>query len=367
MTTLIKDIYSKAFFKNFVKVLKVLNGDINQAQFLADIYNEQWEQKELKQRMRHISIVLKRYLSSSYPQSVQQLLAIISYLQEKNITEQSVEFMFIPDFIEQNGLEYFDTSVLAFEKITQFTSCEFAVRPFVLKYKDKMIQQMYFWSIHKDNSVRRLASEGSRPRLPWAMSLPFLKVNPLPILPILEILKKDNSDYVRRSVANNLNDISKDNPEVVISIIKKWKGANKKTDWILKHGSRTLLKQGHLKVLKLFGFGSPREIKIKNLKLVKREVKIGAYLEFNFELINLAKVSNFIRLEYGVHYQKKNGKLFKKVFKISEKEYPKSSTTFISRKQSFKLMTTRQYCQGIHQLSLIINGVEFERKDFKLV
>ena len=104
--------------------------------------------------------------------------------------------------------------------------------------------------------VRRLASEGCRPRLPWAMALPNLKENPAPIIPILENLKNDPARFVRLSVANNLNDIAKDNPEIVIDLVKKWKGESKEVDWIIKHGCRTLLKQGNPEVMELFGFNS---------------------------------------------------------------------------------------------------------------
>ena len=137
----------------------------------------------------------------------------------------------------------------AIEFITQFITCEFAVRPFLLKYGDKMMNQMRAWSLHKSHKVRRLASEGSRPRLPWAMAIPALKKNPMPVLTILENLKNDPSESVRRSVANNLNDISKDRPGMVLKIANAWKGQNKETDAIVRHGCRTLLKHGHPEVL----------------------------------------------------------------------------------------------------------------------
>ncbi|MGY0037975.1 DNA alkylation repair protein [Pedobacter sp. NJ-S-72] len=141
--------------------------------------------------------------------------------------------------------------------ITQFISCEFAVRPFLAKYGGQMMIRMEKWSLHESHKVRRLASEGSRSRLPWAMAVPGLKKDPSPILPILENLKNDPSEWVRKSVANNLNDISKDHPEIVIAIANRWKGLSKETDAIIKHGCRSLLKQGHAKILPIMVWKVP--------------------------------------------------------------------------------------------------------------
>ena len=141
------------------------------------------------------------------------------------------------------------------------------------------------------------------------------KNNPTPIIPILEQLKNDKSEVVRRSVANNLNDISKDNPNTVIKLVKSWQGKTAETDWVIKHACRTLLKQGDLNVLKLFGFGSVENIKINNFKTITPKVKIGTFLEFTFELRNTNSSASKIRLEYGLYYQKANATLKKKFLK----------------------------------------------------
>ncbi|MCL4128434.1 UNVERIFIED_CONTAM: hypothetical protein GTU68_050589 [Idotea baltica] len=274
--------------------------------------------------------------------------------------------MFLPDFIELYGMDDYDVSMQALEEITQFVSCEFAIRPFLLAHPKKGIQQMIKWSHHKHPMVRRLSTEGCRPRLPWAMALPFLKADPAPILPILEQLKNDESESVRRSVANNLNDIAKDNPETVVRIAKEWKGKTKETDWVVKHASRTLLKQGNLELMSLFGFGNVEKIAIEQFQVLTPTVKIGEALEFSFNLINNSSTPSMLRLEYGLYYQKANGSLSKKVFKISEKSYDAKSSTTIHRKQSFKVITTRKFHVGLHQVSLIINGIEFDKYDFEL-
>lgn len=271
------------------------------------------------------------------------------------------------NYVEQYGLDDYDTSVRAIEKITQFTSCEFSVRPFTVRYPEKMMAQMLVWSKHKHWGVRRLASEGCRPRLPWAMALPSLKENPEPIIPILENLKNDPARFVRLSVANNLNDIAKDNPETVINLVKRWQGESQEVNWVIKHGCRTLLKQGNSEVMELFGFGSTgKNIYIEDFQISTPEVKVGNSLEFSFKLLNNNDNRTKIRLEYGVYYQKANGTLAKKVHKISEKEYAKNSVTNITKKHSFKVVTTCKLHLGLHQVAVIINGNEFGKYDFEL-
>jgi len=361
-----KNIYNSQFFEGFTQALLHVIPDLDKKAFLNDIHDKEWNNRELKQRMRHISGVLNKYLPGDYQSAVALILVFIEHLKDSQCTLM-LEYMFIPDYIEQYGLADYETSVHALCEITKFTSCEFAVRPFIIKYPKRMMKQMQVWSKHENHDVRRFATEGCRPRLPWAMALPLLKSNPESILPVLEYLKNDTSEYVRKSVANNLNDISKDNPDVVIKLIKEWQGKTENTDWVIKHGSRTLLKQGNSEVMKIFGFGSIKDIKIENIKILTPVVKIGNALEFVFELHNNMKSKSKLRLEYGLYYQKANGSLSKKVYKISEKDYPGNSTTTINRKQSFKLITTRKLHTGLHQLSIIVNGNEFEKLDFELI
>ncbi|MEM6525352.1 MAG: DNA alkylation repair protein [Bacteroidota bacterium] len=364
---LFKNLYNDQFFDFFGQAVRQVYSDFDPSVFMDHIYDDEWSQRELKQRMRHITTGLNKQFPESFGESTQIILACIKQLQNNGLQEHSVEYMFFPDYIECYGLNYLEISIQTMEEVTQFTSCEFAVRPFIIKYPEQMITQMLAWSKHENYKVRRLASEGCRPRLPWAMALPDLKRNPSPIQPILENLKNDEYDFVRRSVANNLNDIAKDHPDVVIDTVKKWKGQTANTDWVIKHASRTLLKQGNKELMLLFGFSSVDQIQLKSFTVHTPKVQLGGDLEFSFKLKNLAKQLTKIRLEYAVYYQKANGSLSKKVFKISEKEYSPGSTTTIERKQHFKPITTRIYYSGKHAVSIIVNGVEFEKKEFNLL
>jgi 3-methyladenine DNA glycosylase AlkC len=365
MSSLLKDIYSPAFYNSLSDILIQTVPAFNKQRFIKRIYQEGFEDKELKERMKHTTEVLHEFLPADYEQAIPLIEKTINALRKAGYGE-ALEFIFFPDYLATYGLDHYETSVKALEFVTQFITCEFAIRPFILKYGDRMLQQMLAWSLHKSEKVRRLASEGSRPRLPWAMAIPFLKKDPAPILPILENLKQDLSESVRRSVANNLNDIAKDNPAIVIAIAAKWKGISKETDAIIKHGSRTLLKQGHKDILQHYGLDSTH-VALTGFTILTPKVKTGDSLEFSFTIRNKDAQSQTIRLEYGVHYLKQNGTLSKKVFKISEKVYAPGEEVNILRKQSFRLITTRVFYPGKHQLSIIINGEEYPAKAFELI
>ncbi|WP_205499866.1 DNA alkylation repair protein [Rufibacter psychrotolerans] len=367
MPTPLKEVYSPRFYDQFGQVLAWVLPGFDQEEFTRQIFAEGWESKELKERMRHTAQVLHRFMPPAFPEAVAAIGQVIEQLRERQFPVQHVEFMFFPDYVELYGLEDPETSLKALESITQFISCEFAVRPFILKYPDRMLAQLLAWSGHAHPAVRRLASEGSRPRLPWAMALPFLKRDPAPLLPILENLKADPADSVRRSVANHLNDISKDHPDLVLQLLTSWQGQSKAVDAVVKHGCRTLLKQGHPQALQYFGFGGEAPVEVADFKVLTPRVALGQELVFSFFLKNLAETPQQVRLEYGVYYQKANGSLARKVFKISERGVAPGEEVLVTRRQSFRYITTRTYHPGRHRVSVIVNGQEKAIADFTVV
>ena len=366
MPTPLKELYSLEFFNECASFIKQVYPEFENKRFISNIFDKEWKQRELKDRMRHTSNTLVDLLPKSINQSLDMLSQLTETLIQNKQEKKALQYMFIPDFIEVFGINHFEKSMQTIEKVTQFTSCEFAVRPFIIKYPETM-PQMVKWSKHPNHCVRRLASEGCRPRLPWAMALPDFKNSPKPILPILENLKKDDSEFVRKSVANNLNDISKDNPELALEIAYKWYGKYEKTNWIVKHGCRTLLKQGNEQALALFGLQNNDAIRLKNFKINNSRVKIGSDLTFQFDLKNESGTAAKVRLEYAIYYLRNNGTHSKKVFKISEKDYAPQQTAVINRKQPFKIISTRRFYLGEHFVSLIINGKESGKLAFEVV
>jgi 3-methyladenine DNA glycosylase AlkC len=317
--------------------------------YQAAVLGDGWSRLELKQRMRRLSFMLHRFLPVPYAKQIGVLRRVAPSF-------GGLEGMLFPDFVEQFGLEEFETSVDALEFFTQFSSSEFAVRPFLVHYGKRMVAMMRRWTAHESEHVRRLASEGTRPRLPWAMALPAFKKDPSPALPILEALKADPSDYVRRSVANHLNDIAKDHPELVLEIAGAWLGKNPATDALVKHACRTLLKRGDARTLALFGFGRPASVRVRTLRLSTSRLRIGEDLQFRFEVRHQEEGPLALRLEYAVDFVKANGKTSRKVFQISEGIHAPNQPRTFERKHRFRDFTTRRHYHGDHRLSILVNG-----------
>lgn len=362
---LIKDVYAKEFYQQFLAVAATVLPSINQKEFLKKIFDKDFAGKEWKERMKHTTRVLHDHMPSRFSEAAPLLDRLVTALRKKHFEGYSIAFMFLPDYIETYGPDDPDSSIPLLEAVTQFISCEFAVRTFILRYPQRMMQQMLRWSGHESHHVRRLSSEGSRPRLPWAMTIPWLKKDPGPILPILENLKQDPAEWVRRSVANNLNDIAKDHPQVVLDIAWQWKGISKETDAIIKHGSRTLLKAGHRDILTFYGLNS-KELRVSGFRVLTPIVKMGDDLRFSFSIRNTASKAQTVRLEYGIYYNKANGQLSKKVFKISERIYEPGEKAVVNKKQSFRPITTKKFYAGKHKVSIIVNGEEKSVKAFML-
>ena len=273
---------------------------------------------------------------------------------------------FFPDFVEVYGQDevHWDVSIDALERYTKYASSEIAVRPFIINHEERMMAQMYAWSKHEDELVRRLACEGCRPQLPWGQALPKYQKDPAPILPILEQLKTDPSLHVRKSVANNLNDISKTHPDLVAKLAKEWYGKCEYTDWIVKHGCRTLLKWGNRDVLAIFGYHDLTSIDVDDFSLEAPSVSIGGDITFSFAI--LAKKPTKARLEYGIDYVKSNGKRNRKLFQISEVLLKENEKKYYTKKHSFADLSTRKHYPGTHSITLIVNGVVRGKLDFEI-
>ncbi len=353
-----KNLFNEEVIGALTEEIEKVFAGFDSAGFKSFVFDAGWEGRELKERMAHVSIALREFLPEDYREA-------LDILKKVSPNFKGIAQMSLPGFVELYGLEDFDASVPALEHFTKSSSSEFAVRPFIKKYPEKMMKVMADWAESDNEHVRRLASEGCRPRLPWAMALPDFKKDPSPVLPILEKLKTDESEYVRRSVANNLNDISKDNPELVLDVAEKWLGMSEETDKLVKHALRTLLKKGNPGALKLFGYSDPEHVGLHDFKIAP-EVKMGESIEFSFILKTEEEKLGKLRLEYGVDFMKANGKHSRKIFKIYEKDYEEKERTF-KRKHSFTEVTTRKHYPGEHKISIIINGVERASGAFILI
>ncbi|EAA0006097.1 hypothetical protein EPL78_12290 [Clostridioides difficile] len=357
MPELLKNMYNRESLYEVAVAIQSVYNSFKVDEFIKSTMDETWNNLELKARCRKISMSLGMYL----PEDYKEALSIL----EKSVTGFYFAFFF-PDFVEVYGQDdiNWDLSISALERNTEYWSSEFAVRAFIIKDEERMMAQMRKWSKHKSEHVRRLASEGCRPQLPWGQAISKFKKDPTPVLPILEQLKTDTSTYVQKSVANNLNDISKTHPDLVISIAKDWYGKNKSTNWIVKHGCRTLLKKGNRDVLALFGYDDTTSINIQDFTLETTSISIGEDLTFSFNI--LAKKATKTRLEYGIDYIKSNGKKSRKIFKISEVSLKENEKKSYMKKHSFADVSVRKHYPGIYSIAIIINGIEKDKLDFEL-
>lgn len=362
----LKLIYNNRFLDQYCSVLSSVIIGFDPDSFRSKVLSDEWDGFELKQRMQHLTLVTGDVLPECFKDKMDCIIKIIEKLRSLGVKDQNFEYIFLADIVPMYGLDDLNTSIKAIEDITQFTSFEFAGRAFFVHHPQQMMAQMLKWSQHKNPNVRRYASEGCRPRLPWGLQLKEFVKDPSPIIPILEKLKDDPSEYVRKSVANNLNDISKDHPQLIIDIIKKWKGASKNTDWILKHAARTLLKKGHDEVLDLFGTPTNLSYELLRFQIDKTSIALGDTLGFEFEILNNENTPANFRVEYLIEFVKSNGQTSRKIFKICESKVSPNDTLSGARRHKFIDLTTRKHYAGTHSIALVVNGVENTRLSFEL-
>lgn len=363
MPELLKNRYNYDSLHDLALRVKAVHPSFRADDFVKDLMDDAWEALELKARMRQISVNLGRYLPDDYEQALDILHKVAEGYPEGY---NDFSLMYFPDYVEVYGQEerYWDLSMAALERFTALSTAEFAVRPFIIKHEERMMRQMAVWAGHDNEHVRRLSSEGCRPQLPWGQALACFKKDPSPVLCILERLKADPSLYVRKSVANNMNDISKTHPGLVVETAKDWYGKNEYTDWIVKHGCRTLLKKGNRDVLDIFGFADTGCVKVTGFALDAAYVAVGENLAFSFTVE--AKKAARIRLEYGIDYVKANGTRSRKIFQISEITLQENEKRLYTKKHSFAEVSTRKHYPGTHSLTLIVNGTGVGTLDFEV-
>lgn len=326
------------------------------------------DELELKARVHHLIAVLHRHYDLPFKKLSKHLQDLPDVWDRGSAADNKAGFAAWPliDYVAVHGLQHPNEALKTLEKLTPLFSAEFAIRPFIQQHVDLTYKTLLKWCEHPSEHVRRLASEGSRPRLPWGMRLPQFIKNPDPLLAILEKLKADDSLYVRRSVANNLNDISKDNPEWMISLCESWLAdSHQHTHWIVKHSLRSLVKAGDVRVFPLLGYAAKPNVVLNGLQLDKDKIAVGDSVGFSCVITGGNKPQNLV-VDYIVYFMKSNGKLAPKVFKLKNIVLAAGESIAIIKSHSFKPITTRRYYAGEHQIAIQVNGKEMTRADFYL-
>lgn len=318
--------------------------------------------KELKERITVLRYLLEKHLPKDYKEATSIILNTIKVAPPNKFTYGS--FL---EFIEFNGCNdtYINYTIELMKEYTKGFSAEFVIRRFINEYEDKMYSALVAWSLDENVDVRRLVSEGLRPKLPWAVkiNIDYKKAaNPL------DNLFYDSERYVTRSVANHLNDISKIDPTFVISTLRRWKKTKKQNrkemEYIINHSLRTLVKKGHEETLSFLGYKNNVDITCKNLTFEKDSISIGDTLKFKFELHSKDSVKLII--DYIVTYPSLTKKPSKKVYKLKEIKMVSNQTVELSGTRSFKLISTRTMRPGIHKLIIQVNGKQYIEQTFKL-
>lgn len=360
MADALKDMFNKKFYELLAMEFHAVEKNFQADKFIKDVIKN-IEHLSLNERLRYTSIVLKKYLPAEYKKSISVLVKVIPKF------KGSYTSLVFPDFVSQYGHGDFDLSMEALHNFTQFGSSEFAIREFLKRDFEKTIKVMNKWAEDKSHHVRRLSSEGSRPRLPWSFKLDEVIKDPKITQSILEKLKTDTELYVRKSVANHLNDISKDNTDFMLGLINTWDKKNEHTAWIIKHASRTLIKKGNVQSLAVFDFEKNVKVSVADFKLNKSKLKLGESLLFEFDVVSEKTKSQKLVIDFKIYYRKKNGELSPKVFKLKELELKPKQTIHISKAHRFQDFTTRKHYSGKHNIEIMINGKVYSKKEFMLI
>ena len=369
-----KELFNAALVNELARTLKRHARDFDDKAFTAAATKD-FKNLELKQRVHQIAAALGTHLPQDVPRALKLLTATLRPLDKAgNLLSDASKGLAgmviwpMGEYVARHGLDHLDESLKALRELTIRSTAEFAIRPFLQKYPGKVLGVLKKWTKDPNEHVRRLASEGSRPRLPWGLRLKAFIKDPSPLLPLLESLKDDPSEYVRRSVANSLNDIAKDHPDVVAGLAKRWmKGAPPARVRLVRHACRSLIKGGHSQTLAALGFAERPKIKLSGFMLSTPKVKYGSHAAFALELRSLSSDPQNIVLDYVVHHRKKSGGTTPKVFKWKTLVLKPKESLQLARRHALRPITTRVYYPGGHRIEIMINGRVLDGADFQLV
>lgn len=372
-----KNVFSQQLVLNLAKQLQRVYSPFDLESFVSSI-NSELDNLELKQRSDLICEQLTRFLPEDFLESCEILHRILGETVDANALNATMDknqqlgvngwvMMPLADYVARNGMQHLDVSMMLLKEMTKRFSSEFAIRPFLDLHTEQSMRIVNQWTTDENEHVRRLASEGSRPRLPWGMRLHKFVQNPQPLLLLLEKLKDDPSEYVRRSVANNLNDISKDHPDLIAQLAKDWLvDASKDRQKLVAHACRSLIKIGHPATLKALGYGDA-QLGACSLQLSEPELIYGGSIQLSAAITSASKHPQSLMIDYVVHHQKANGSTSPKVFKWRIAELGAGKTITIGKKHTIKPITTRLYYPGKHKIELQVNGQVVAESEFELV
>jgi 3-methyladenine DNA glycosylase AlkC len=329
------------------------------AAFLSDAlrgYND----LALMPRGRHIAQALRAHLPPAYEEALPIVLAASAQPHGRDPALSLASFIHLPftEFVAQCGLDHVALSLQALHSLTQRFTAEFAIRPFLMRHPETTLHTLRLWTEDPSEHVRRLVSEGTRPRLPWAPRLPAFQRDPSAGLALVERLKDDPALYVRRSVANHLNDIGKDHPDVLNATAQRWLQGQVSPErrWIVQHALRSSVKRADAAALATLGFAKAEGLAVTDVSITPARPRLGERLHIAFAVHNSSPREQAVMVDVVVHYVKASGKTSAKVFKISQLHLPAGQTQRVGKHISLADMTTRKHHSGTHSVEALING-----------
>ncbi|HEV2504752.1 MAG TPA: DNA alkylation repair protein [Mesorhizobium sp.] len=355
----LKEIFDRAWLGHFARQTAAIAPGFDAERFLS-LATDNLDALGIMQRLRQTAVSFQATLPPNYGAALEILDALAPHI------NHGFASIVLSEFVALYGQDHFDLSMRALHSFTRYGSGEFAIRHFLARDFERTLAVMVNWADDDNEHVRRLASEGSRPRLPWSFNLKTLVSDPAPTAPILEALKSDSSLYVRKSVANHLNDITKDNPERVIERVGGWDMQNAHTAWIVKHALRTLIKKGDVDALRLIGSTGTPEVSVEHFAVTPARIRLGERIMLNARIVSTANSKQKLVIDYAVHYVKKAGTASKKVFKLKEIELAPAARTELNISQVVRDFTTRKHHAGQHHVELIVNGETLATSGFDL-
>ena len=368
MAEALKHFFDERVVRSIGRDLAHAHPRLNERAFVAEALDG-LEDLELTERGRRIARVMRDHLPAAFADAAELLLASLGPELTDTETLGMEPFRYLPHvfFAQEYGLEDFEPAMRLQYELTKRFSAESSIRAYLVRHPEATYERLVAWTADPSPHVRRLVSEGTRPRLPWAPRLRAFQADPAPVLGLLERLKDDPVRYVRRSVGNNLNDIAKDHPDVVVETCRRWLAdATPGRSWIVRHGLRSLVKQGHPGALALLGAGERPRVGVERVRITPRRVRIGGRVEFALRLVGTARSEQALVVDYAVHFVKANGTTRPRVFKLRRVRLAPRAAVELSGTVSFAQMTTRRHYAGRHRLELRVNGVAFPLGDVQV-
>ncbi|MFA7266901.1 MAG: hypothetical protein WC054_11365 [Candidatus Nanopelagicales bacterium] len=356
---LLKDSFGPTVPARIAEMISAVAPDFDSAGFCTATLDG-YDDLELMARSHKIADELTAYLPSDPGDAIDILHRSLPSEAEASTWTGMTGFMLMPHgiYVARHGLECFEASMqLQYEITKRFTS-EFSIRAFIAGDYDRTMERLTCWAQDPNEHVRRLVSEGTRSRLPWAARLPMFQADPSPVVDLLELLKDDPSSYVRRSVANNLNDIAKDNPDVTIAVAKDWSGAHASPERraLVRHGLRTLVKQGDPAALAVLGYAQTSAIDLSDFTATPGQPTIGGSVRIAVTATNTTNQPVRVLLDFAIDFVKANGTTGRKVFKGGEFELSPRGSESVTKTISVRQHTTRTHYPGTHEVYALVNG-----------